>query len=510
MHHARANCDKRAARATIPVGDAPSPSQLRRLRRHGNHPRRKSEPESRRSGRSGRTRRAEPDQSQRARRRAHPGAPRSRVGTTDPNQEAADDTRLTGQGTGRIATCTRTCAPGAPRRVGTTDPNQEAGDARRTRETGHRKPTEPRGPALRRGIGEGRRYPPCCTSSETTADRGWLRRLGGALRPHRRNVVIALGAATVGQVIAALIPLVERHIIDNSSSARRPRSGRRWRCSWSSPAPASCAAYVRRFWAGRVSLDVQHDLRTAIFDQLQRLDFAAPRRAADRSARQPGELRRRADPGAPAVPADRLGERPAVRRVARRDALAVAAAHAGRARRSRRCSLSCRCGCGTSVFPATWDAQQQAGDVADVVEEDVTGVRVVKGFGQEERELDRLADRPRRPVRPPRPRRADPGPVPAGAADDPRARPGGGARARRLARDPGPASRSARSSRSPPTCVQLTPPVRMLAGMLTVGQQARAGAERIFDLLDSTPLVPTRPTRRDARDHRAARCASTT
>ena len=37
----------------------------------------------------------------------------------------------------------------------------------------------------------------------------------------------------------------------------------------------------------------------------------------------------------------------------------------------------------TSVFPASWDAQQKAGDVANVVEEDVTGVRVVKGFGQE-------------------------------------------------------------------------------------------------------------------------------
>ena len=37
----------------------------------------------------------------------------------------------------------------------------------------------------------------------------------------------------------------------------------------------------------------------------------------------------------------------------------------------------------TSVFPASWDAQQRAGDVANVVEEAVTGVRVVKGFGQE-------------------------------------------------------------------------------------------------------------------------------
>ena len=39
-----------------------------------------------------------------------------------------------------------------------------------------------------------------------------------------------------------------------------------------------------------------------------------------------------------------------------------------------------------TLFPATWDAQQQAGEVAEVVEAAVTGVRVVKGFGQESQE----------------------------------------------------------------------------------------------------------------------------
>src|SRR5207237_4443127 len=44
----------------------------------------------------------------------------------------------------------------------------------------------------------------------------------------------------------------------------------------------------------------------------------------------------------------------------------------------------------TEVFPSSWDAQQRAAEVAGVVDEAVTGVRVVKGFGQEQRELDRL------------------------------------------------------------------------------------------------------------------------
>ena len=50
----------------------------------------------------------------------------------------------------------------------------------------------------------------------------------------------------------------------------------------------------------------------------------------------------------------------------------------------------------TGLFPATWSAQQRAADIAQQVEETVTGVRVVKGFGQEVREvatLERAAGR---------------------------------------------------------------------------------------------------------------------
>ncbi|HEX4775311.1 MAG TPA: ABC transporter ATP-binding protein, partial [Acidimicrobiia bacterium] len=48
----------------------------------------------------------------------------------------------------------------------------------------------------------------------------------------------------------------------------------------------------------------------------------------------------------------------------------------------------------------------------------------------------------------------------------------------------------------------LVPPVRMLAGVLTVGQLARAGAERVFDLLDSNPLVNDSPDAADLQPSR--------
>ena len=101
-------------------------------------------------------------------------------------------------------------------------------------------------------------------------------------------------------------------------------------------------AYFRRFRGGRIALDVQHDLRTAIFRQLQRLDFARHDELADRSAREPRVVRRRAAPGLPAVPADRRREHPAVHRVVRRDVLALAAALARDARGRARCCSSPR------------------------------------------------------------------------------------------------------------------------------------------------------------------------
>jgi ATP-binding cassette subfamily B protein len=145
-----------------------------------------------------------------------------------------------------------------------------------------------------------------------------------------------------------------------------------------------------------------------------------------------------------------------------------------------------------TLYPATWDAQQQAGVVAGVVEEAVSGVRVVKGFGQEDREVARLAD----------------------AADGLLAR---RVRAVRIQARFQPALQAVpsfgqvgvlllggwlaiRGSITLGTFLafssyvtQLQAPVRMLTGLLTIGQQARAGVERVYELLDSTPLVADAP-----------------
>ncbi|HEX3649965.1 MAG TPA: ATP-binding cassette domain-containing protein, partial [Pseudonocardiaceae bacterium] len=140
------------------------------------------------------------------------------------------------------------------------------------------------------------------------------------------------------------------------------------------------------------------------------------------------------------------------------------------------------------VFPATWDGQQREGDLAQIVDEDVNGVRVVKAFGQEQRELERLA----------------------GAA---RVLYGARMRAVRLQARYQPLLQAIPAIGQVAILAlggwlalnhtitlgtflafstyvaQFAAPARQLAALLTVGQQARAGVERIFQLLDLAPAI---------------------
>src|SRR5271156_1181621 len=144
------------------------------------------------------------------------------------------------------------------------------------------------------------------------------------------------------------------------------------------------------------------------------------------------------------------------------------------------------------IFPATWDGQQREGDVIQIVDEDVNGVRIVKAFGQEERELLRVADASQVVY-------------------------GSQMRAVRLQ------SRYQPLLEAIPTIgqvailafggwlalqheitlgtflafstyiVQLVAPARQLAGVLTIGQQARAGIERIFQPPELSPAIADAP-----------------
>jgi ATP-binding cassette subfamily B protein len=320
---------------------------------------------------------------------------------------------------------------------------------------------------------------------------GWIRRLVGYMKPHKRHAYIAFGVAIGGQLIQSILPLVQKVIVDDViTTQQRPLAP--WLALMIGLGVLTFIfAYNRRYRGGRIALDVQHDLRTSVFRQLQRLDFAR------HDELQTGQLVSRASSDVTLIQGFLqflpIGVANVLMFVVSLVAmfilsplLACVMLAVGPALLFTAVKLR------TSVFPASWDAQQKAGDVANVVEEDVTGVRVVKGFGQEGRELDRLTTRSRRMFAS-RVRlvniqaRLQPAMQTIPALGQVAVLAIGGYLALH-----GHISLGTFLAFST-YMLQLTPPVRQLAAILTVGQLARAGAERIFDLLDSTPVVQDPP-----------------
>ncbi len=332
---------------------------------------------------------------------------------------------------------------------------------------------------------------PADIPAATTADAEWVRRLWGFMMRHRRDVKLAVSAALLGSVCQTVIPLVERQIVDGVVVAQNS-SLWPWLVLLVALALASFGfLYVRRYRGGRVALSVQYDLRNAMHSHLQVMDF-------DNLDRMPtGQVVARANSDSALVQGllslfpimsgnillmlFSLGVMIYLSPLLSVVSLIIAPTLLFVSYRMRR-----------QIFPATWDGQQREGDVIQIVDEDVNGVRVVKAFGQEQRELERVA----------------------GASQTLY---GSQMRAVRLQ------SRYQPMLEAIPTIgqvailafggwlalqheitlgtflafstyiVQLVAPARQLAGVMTVGQQARAGIERIFQLLDLKPSIIDQP-----------------
>ncbi|MCL2614240.1 MAG: ABC transporter ATP-binding protein/permease [Nocardioidaceae bacterium] len=322
----------------------------------------------------------------------------------------------------------------------------------------------------------------------TAAETGWLGRLLGVIwGRHRASLCIAIGASLLGSVGQAVVPLIARHVVDEviiaGTSPLWP-----WILALVAAAMAVFAlTYLRRYRGGRVAVAVQYDLRNAIHDHLLTLDQHALGRMPT------GQLVARANSDSALVQA-LLMFLPMlsgnillmITSLVIMFVLAPWLALVGVVVLPALFVISYRMR--VQVFPASWDGQQREGDVAQIVDEAVSGVRVVKAFGQERRELQRVADAAQSLY---------------------------GARMRTVRLQ----SRFQPLMETVPVIAQVAilavggwlalhgnlsigtflafstyvaqfaGPARMLANILTVGQQARAGAERIFQLLDTEPAI---------------------
>ncbi|KUL34145.1 ABC transporter [Streptomyces sp. NRRL F-4489] len=328
-----------------------------------------------------------------------------------------------------------------------------------------------------------------------TAREGWARRLTRDCGRYRKDVALALGASLAGMAVTALVPLIPKLIIDEVI-VRHERPLAPWAALLVGAAVVVYVlTYLRRFYGGRLALDVQHDLRTRMFGAIAALDG---RRQDELST---GQVVGRATSDLQLIQsllfmlpmiignvllfAVSLAVMAFLSPLLTVVALAVAPALWFIARRSR-----------TRLFPATWYAQQQAAAVATVVDGAVSGVRVVKGFGQEEQETGKLRAAGRRLFA------ARLRTVRLNARYTPalQAVPALGQVAM-LALGGWLATRGQITLGTfvafSTYLAQLVGPVRMLAMFLTVGQQARAGVERVYELIDTEPVIAERP---DARE----------
>jgi ATP-binding cassette subfamily B protein len=328
-------------------------------------------------------------------------------------------------------------------------------------------------------------------SASQDAPQGWIRRLSGQVWKHKRDVQISFVAAVLGSAGQAMVPLIARTIVDDvigdSSKHLWP-----WLVLLVLIALAVFGlAYLRRFHNGRSSLAVQYDLRNQLHDHLLTLD---QRTLSNLST---GQLVARASSDTTLI-LGLLNFLPLMfgnlllmlMSLAIMFWLSPLLACIGLVIAPALFVVSYRLR--MKVFPASWDGQQREGEVAEIVDEDVGGVRVVKAFGQEDRELHRMVAVVQRLY-------------------------GSRMRATRLQ------ARYQPLLEAIPTLAQVAvlalggwlvmqgeitlgtflafstyvtqfvAPARQLAGVLTIGQQARAGVERIFQVLDLETAIEDEP-----------------
>ena len=320
---------------------------------------------------------------------------------------------------------------------------------------------------------------------------GWLRRLGPFVRRYRGLVVATLVCSVVAQVLIGLLPLIQQQILDHSITTDERPLGPMLLLLLATGVCGFTTNYARRYLGAKVSVYLQHDMRRAIHRHLYELDFSRHDQLSI------GDVMSRAAGDLTLIQAFFFSV-PML--VANMTLLAVALivmfvlspvlsivvvvfvpVFTFVAIRFR-----------DRVFPATWNDQRLAGAVAGVVDEAVNGVRVVKAFAQEQREFDRLTDRAHElyqsRMRTARynsrysstlqvlPMLAQLGVLAFG---------GWLALRGHLTLGVFLAFAS--------YLVQIVTPVRLVASLMATTQQARAGAERVFELLDMEPRVADAP-----------------
>lgn len=215
--------------------------------------------------------------------------------------------------------------------------------------------------------------------------------MGRTLGRYRRLTIMSIVGALLWMAMTVAVPFINKTVIDDSISARNPDLlGPLVSILIAAGILKALGIAGRRFFAFQFSFRAEADLRTRIFEHIQRLEFAY------HDLVPTGELMSRASSDLSQVrlifamlpiTVANLGLFVVVAAVmvVLDPVLGLVAALSvpGLLFLARRYARK--------VLSASFDVQQRLADMSSVVEEAIGGIRVVKSYGQEEQETGRVA-----------------------------------------------------------------------------------------------------------------------
>ncbi len=235
------------------------------------------------------------------------------------------------------------------------------------------------------------RYRPPRAWIDPDKSKSWLGRARPILLSHKRTLVTALGLSFVALLLQVQIPNLLNNAVTNSLERHTvPLSHYTW-LIFGLALAAGISAYVSRLFLMRTAYSIEFDLRNMLYVHLTRMEFGFYDRV------QTGQLISRANSDIRSVqmyltfgPAILVQCAIAVVAFIYMLAINVPLALVAMSTIPFVFVLSVRMR--KAMFPVSWLIQSRLAEVATIVDENINGVRVVKSFVAEPRELKTLAE----------------------------------------------------------------------------------------------------------------------
>ncbi|MEJ5256469.1 MAG: ABC transporter ATP-binding protein [Acidimicrobiales bacterium] len=244
-------------------------------------------------------------------------------------------------------------------------------------------------------VGVEARYPAPSATIHPDRDLGWLRRIAPIVLAHKRLLIGSLAAAMVALAAQVAVPAVTSRAINVALIDQQEPLSRFVVVLVALGITRGVFAYTYRYGLYKIAYLIETDLRSIIYRHLTRLSFSFYDRV------QSGQLISRANSDIRSIqmflafaPLITLSVLSFLLALGLMLTISVPLTLA---------SVACLPGVyvlgvvlRNRVFPLSWVVQQRAADVATIVDENINGVRVVRSFAAERRQINQLARAARR------------------------------------------------------------------------------------------------------------------